>query len=127
MFLQLQRAGIPIDPWTLAELFDVPNFGKPPDGANNVIERWESWQRILAQIQMSIQMQQQLQMAQMGLMGLGIPGQGPGGAEDPMQPKVGESQQGPGGGNQRGRPPTGQEAPHLEQKDQGTRTTISES
>lgn len=121
LFLQLQRSGVPIDPWTLAEVFDIPNFGKPPDGANTVIERWEAWQRIFAEIQASIQ--QQMMMMQM--------------ANSPMGQVMGAMQAGmgadaAGGGNPGvGRDPSGQEPPKMEMKDQnspdGPRTTISES
>lgn len=127
LFLQLQRSGVPIDPWTLAEVFDIPNFGKPPDGANTVVERWEAWQRIYAQIQTSIQAQMQMQMLAQGPMGqaLGMAQAGMG-AEggSPNDPNGG------GGGNPGpGRDPSGQKPPHMEQKndENGPRTTIAES
>ncbi len=119
LYLQLMRAGVPIDPWTLAEVFDIPNFGRPPSGANSVIERWEAWQKIMAEIQMAIQMQMQQQAimaspeAQM-MMGLG---------------QMGQAAAGQGGG-QVGRPPSGQQPPKLEEKSDGeggSRSTISES
>jgi hypothetical protein len=121
LFLQLQRSGVPIDPWTLAEVFDIPNFGKPPNEANTVIERWEAWQRIFAGIQASI-------MAQMQMIQL---------AQGPVGQMAGAMQAGMGadasqGGNPGpGRKPTGQDGPTLETKDQnsldGPRTTVSES
>jgi hypothetical protein len=124
LFLQLQRSGVPIDPWTLAEVFDIPNFGRPPDGANTVVERWEAWQRIVAEIQVSIQMQT-MQMAAMGspqgqaMMALGQMGQA-----------MGAEQGGNAGHPGPGRPPTGQSPPEFQIKNNGDgsqRTTISES
>jgi hypothetical protein len=129
LFLQLQRAGVPIDPWTLAEVFDVPNFGKPPDGANTVIERWEAWQRIVAQIQMAIQMQQaqQLMMSNPALAAQMMMGGGMGGGAGVTDPMAAAGQAGNGGNAGPGRKPSGQQPPHVEQKDGGTRSTISES
>jgi len=114
LYLQLQKSGVPIDPWTLAEVFDIPNFGKPPDGANTVVERWEAWQKIMAEIQMAIQMQaQQMMLANSPegqvLGALGAIGQAAG---------------------QEGRPSSGQEPPQmLDKKDENgiPRQTISES
>lgn len=119
LYLQLMRAGVPIDPWTLAEVFDIPNFGRPPSGANSVIERWEAWQKIVAEIQMAIQMQMQQQAVMaspegQAMAALGGIGQAMGGA----------------GGDKTGRPPSGQQPPKLEEKSDGqggTRSTISES
>jgi hypothetical protein len=128
LFLQLQRSGVPIDPWTLAEVFDIPNFGKPPDGANTVVERWEAWQRIFAQIQASIQMQMQMMMMAQSPIGqaLGAAQAGMGGGQDPNDPNAGS-----GGNPGPGRKPTGQQPPQLEQKGgNGTeppRTTVTES
>lgn len=55
MYLQLQKSGFPIDWWTMAEIMDVPNFSKPPEGANTVLERWIAQQRMVAELQQSIQ------------------------------------------------------------------------
>ena len=51
ILLQLQKTGFPLDPWTLAELFEVDNFGAPPDGAKNIFERWIAWMRIQSELQ----------------------------------------------------------------------------
>ena len=32
VLLQLQKTGFPLDPWTLAELYEIDNFGAPPAG-----------------------------------------------------------------------------------------------
>jgi hypothetical protein len=127
LFLQLQRSGVPIDPWTLAEVFDIPNFGKPPNGANTVVERWEAWQRIFAQIQASIQAQMQMMMLQQGPLGQAI-----GAAQSGMGGNSPEDPNGGTGGNPGpGRKPTAQQPPKLEEKGgNGTeppRTTVTES
>jgi len=51
LLLQLEKAGLPMDPWTKADLYEIDNFGPPPEGANNIIERWVAWQRLLAELQ----------------------------------------------------------------------------
>ena len=105
--LQLMRSGFPVDWWTLAELFDIKNFGPPPKfkdpetgemrTADTVIERW------------TVQMEIMQRVAAAGA------GGGAGGKK--------------GHGQGSGRPPTGQQPPVLEQKrgDAGTRSTIRES
>ncbi len=77
LYIQLQKAGIPMDPWTLAEVMDIPNFGRPPKGANTVMERWVAYERMKGEmtafiqaktqeIMMNEQMKQQMgQMSQM--------------------------------------------------------------
>lgn len=105
-YLQLQRSGFPIDPWTLAEVFDIKNFslGNPktedPEtheekSADTILERWVAWQEIMAHISQA----------------------------------MGAGQAGAGGKGQKGRPPTGATAPTLEQKsgEAGTRSTVRES
>lgn len=105
--LQLMRAGFPIDWWTLAELFDIRNFGpypmipdphaEDPENpamvpARNIIERWTAQMEIMKRVAAAES---------------GGPGQGKGG----------------------GRPPSGQAPPTLEQKKRagGTESTIRES
>ena len=126
LLLQLFRSGFPLDPWTIAEHLDIPNFGSPPSGT--VVERWQEWNRMqveeaaeaqllmsrLAQVAQTEGMQSEFAQLIQGLGkegGTSTPGGGQGG----------------GATNGRGRPPTGQTAPHLERKDRGARTTISES
>jgi hypothetical protein len=110
LYLQLQRAGFPMDPWTLAEVMQIPNFGPAPQGTNTVMERWVAWQRMRMEEQ--AEMQSQLANAAQGAQVAG--------AANAMHAAAGAARP-------VGRPPTAQVAPHLEQKDGGTRTTISES
>lgn len=42
MYIQLQRMGL-MDPWTLAEVMEVPNFGQPPPGADTVMARLQAF------------------------------------------------------------------------------------
>jgi hypothetical protein len=115
--LQLSKSGFPMDWWTMAEMFDVKNFGSLPQyndpetgelrTAQTVMERWTCQMEMMAHIQ-----QANAQAAGGGGGGGGKPGAG-----------------GPGGKKQPGRPSTGAQPPTLEQKsgDAGTRSTIRES
>jgi hypothetical protein len=40
MILQLWRGGFPIDPFTIADAMQLPNFGKKPEGTNDIIGRY---------------------------------------------------------------------------------------
>jgi len=102
-YLQLMRAGFPVDWWTLADVFDIKNFSngypKSVDADGNektddtILERWLSQQEMMARIQQAM-----------------------GGGQQPGQ-------------KGQGRKPTGQQPPTLEQKsgDAGTRATVRES
>ena len=92
MLLQLQKTGFPVDPWTIAEAFDIPNFGSPPVGARTVMERYVAWLRLQSEIKQALTPPQ-------------APGQGKGG----------------------GRPNSNGKAPHVQNKDGGTRSTVSTS
>lgn len=125
LHLQLFRAGFPLDPWTIAEQLDIPNFGEPPAGT--VIERWQEWNRMQVE---------QAAEAQILMARLAQVAEAEGMQNEFAQLIKGLGQDGgtstPGGGpavgaNGRGRPPTAGKAPHLERKDRGARTTISES
>jgi hypothetical protein len=95
-----------MDWWTMAEMFDVKNFGNAPmfedpetgekRSAQTVLERWTVQMEMMAHIQAANQQ--------------------PGGGGQP-------------GKKGAGRPGTGQQPPTLEQKkaDAGTRATIRES
>jgi len=122
LYLQLWRDGrFPIDPETVAEALDIPNFGSLPGGeSNTVLDRYIQWMKI--QLQMQIQAQQamgqaqmemQSQMAQSGLAGLAQQAAGAAGK--------------PNGQERPGRPPSGQKAPELKTKDGGQRTVITEA
>jgi hypothetical protein len=41
MYLQLNRMGL-MDPWSLAEVMEIPNFGEPPAGADTVVARLQA-------------------------------------------------------------------------------------
>ena len=103
--IQLKKAGVMIDSQTIAEAWNVPNYGKI-DG-NTVMERYKTEQE--QQIEFAARMK-----ALVGELGLAPPG-GPPGAPSP------------GGGAPEGRPPSGNAAPALKSKDNGTRSTITES
>ena len=101
--LQLMKVGFPLSWWTLAEMFDIKNFGpcmiKDPETgemreARNEIERW------------TVQLEIQARVAQ--AMGGGQKG-------------------GKGRGGQRGRPETFQQPPVMEGKQGGTTSTVRTS
>lgn len=102
--LQLFRGGFPIDPWTVAEACDIANFGPPPKGCSNVMERWMAWE--------DMKQERAIEAAQLMAS---------------MQGQAGGT--GPNGGHkgQGGRAPSGQAPPTIRQKDGGTRSTITES
>lgn len=114
--LQLMRAGFPIDWWTLADVFDIKNFGKKPmvddpddpgqkREANSILELW------LAQKEIELR----FQAAAAGMAAPGGPGGPPAGGGPP-----------PPGHKPTGRPPTAQNPPALEMKSDG-RPIIRES
>jgi hypothetical protein len=108
-YVQLQARGFPLDPWTLAELFDIKNFGDLPNipdpntggvrKAQTIIERWIAW----------MEMQSRFHQALAAAGGQGQAGVGPG-----------------AGGGRPGRPPTAQQPPTMENKG-GVRPIIRES
>ncbi len=100
--LMLVKNGVPIDPWTLCEIFDINNFGPQPEGATSIWERVIEWERLQAQNQAMIAKYQKE---------LGI--------EPP--------QGGPGRGKGGGRPASLAVAPTLQSKDGGARTTVRTS
>lgn len=109
--LQLMRSGFPLDWWTLADLFDIKNFGTPPNipdpdappGSGVTKPATTVMEKFLAQLEI----QARIAVAQ-----------GAGGAPP-----------GPGQGKHGGRPPSGQEPPTLEQRSgsEGTESVIRES
>lgn len=54
-YLQLQKSGFPISMWTLAKVFQIPNFGPEPEGTNNEIERWVAEQRMKGELMADLQ------------------------------------------------------------------------
>lgn len=104
--IQLRKAGVKIDSQTIAEAWNVPNYGTI-DGST-VMERFENEQEMDL-----IQAARMKELA--GAEGL-IP---PPGAAGPGQALPGKQQE--------GRPPSGQAPPALKSKDGGARSTITES
>jgi hypothetical protein len=99
LFVQLASKGIvPIDPWTLAEVCDIPNYGPPPAGCTTVFERYMAWLDIQHELAQEM-------------------GQGAGQTRGP-----GGGQKGTGG-----RAPSGGAPPRVQSKDGGARSTITES
>lgn len=96
IYMQLWRQGFPIDPWTLAEIFNIGDFGKKPEGTNDIMSRWLAWQKM--QLEMKAQMADE-ERTLAGAMGAqpNAPGTGPNGGH-----------KGTGG-----RAPSGQTAPHI--------------
>lgn len=101
LLIQLARIGVPIPKRYLMEQFDLPN----PD---RMIEDFYNEQAEQAQKMTQIQIMTQAQMG-------------------PLAALMGAMGQGGGNPQGEGRPPTAQVPPHIEQKDQGTRSVISES
>lgn len=102
--IQLRKAGVKIDSQTIAEAFQVPNYGNLE--GSTCIERFQAEQEM--------DLMQAARMKEIaGAVGL-LP-QGPPGAP------------GPGGGAPEGRPPSGNAPPAIASKDGGARSTITES
>ena len=104
--VQLRKAGVKIDSQTIAESWELPNYGQL-DG-NTIIERFQAEQEM--DLYFAARMQEIA-----GAEGLIPPGSPPGAAAPPAKP------------NPEGRPPSGQAAPKLVAKDGGARSTIIES
>lgn len=115
LYLQMYRANFPLDPWTMAEIMDIENFGDAPTGAQTVMERWVAWQRMQAELRVDLEklLQEAAQSAQ-GQQGTDF--------RTVLEGMVNPTARGTGG-----RPPSGQKSPTLKTKDGGTRTTIAES
>jgi hypothetical protein len=48
--LQLRKAGLPIDWWTIGKAWKLPNLGPEPTGTNNMLERFIAEKRIEAEL-----------------------------------------------------------------------------
>lgn len=110
-YIQLMAKGFPISWWTMADVAKIPNFGPPPEGTNNEMERYVAQLRIQAELQAEIAQS----MAPPGA----LPGAPGGGGAPGGPPKPGQS--GPG------RPNANTAPPKIESKDGGTRSTITTS
>lgn len=100
--IQLKKAGAKISSQTLAEAWEVPNYGG--FGGSNEVERWEAEQE--HELQFMARMKEEM---------AGLPG---------MQPPPGAAAPGK---KPEGRPNSNSAAPALKSKDGGTRSTISTS
>ena len=112
LYAQIQKLGMPLDWWTLAEVFEIPNFGNPPKGTTTVIERWVAQQFLTAEIGKEMQA-----MIQPGI--VSTPEQAAEQAKKMVEKFMGSAGQ--------GRPPSFSAPPRLVQKDGGTRSTITTS
>lgn len=132
-YLQLFRANM-LDPWTIWDQFDIPDAGPMP--AETVPERIVEARKLglvpgptpeIVQTQLALQLaqlQQQLMMIQQqAAQPMGMPGAAPPGPGGP--PPGGPKVPGPSSGG--GRPPSGQQPPHFETRDGGTRPIVAES
>jgi hypothetical protein len=99
--IQLRKAGVMIDSQTIAEAWNVPNYGTIE--GSTVMERWQREQEM--QLEFAARMKELA-----GGVGAGQP---PGGAAPGKTPE--------------GRPPSGGAPPALKQKEGGARSTITES
>jgi len=111
--VQLRKAGVMIDSQTIAEAWNVPNYGTIE--GNTVLDRWEREQ----EMQLEHLVKMQLIAKELGIE---VPGGGGNGAGPPGAAKPGAGKQNP-----EGRPPTGQAPPRLVNKEGGARSTITES
>jgi hypothetical protein len=111
--IQLRKAGIQIDSRTIAESWDLNNFGNEPAG-NTILERYWNEQDMIAVH--AVKMKQLIDaVAQSGVSPTPAMAGAAGEGATPFVPP------------QEGRPPSGQQAPQLVSKDGGARSTISES
>ena len=130
LYIQLLKAGIPIDPWTMAEVNDIPNFGPPPEGTTTVFQRWVAFERLKGDLQAHIQAKAMeiMAAAQMksALLGQALGGQGGGGQPGVEGSNLPQPSHSPAlGDNPPGRPARVGENPQIQQKDGGTRSTIT--
>jgi hypothetical protein len=105
--IQLRKAGIMIDSQTIAEAFNIPNYGTIE--GSTVIERYNREQEM--------KLEEMVKMKAIAeQLGIGAPGAG----GPPGAPK-------PGGGNPEGRPASFNAPPAIASKDGGARSTITTS
>lgn len=110
-YIQLKKAGVKIDSQTIAEAWSIPSYGSF-DG-NTVLERWKAEQEV------DLQFAARLKMEAGELM------PPPPGAPAPGEPPPGGV--GPGKPNPEGRPPVLNGPLRIQNKDGGTRSTITTS
>jgi hypothetical protein len=100
LYQLFKTPGFPMDPWTVADSFDI-FLGPKPQNCNTPVELWAEWQRILAQMKAHLAQE--------------FGGEG----QQPSGPRGGRSGTG-------GRAPTGGHAPQLKSRPDG-RSTVQES
>lgn len=120
--IQLTRMQL-LDPWSLWYQLDMPNSGKPPDGAESITDRIVAARKLglmPGPTPEMIEMQQKLALIQ-GAQALGEAG--PAGIQGMASMMGGANNSGVG--PEGGRPPSGEKPPQLMQK--GERIVMSES
>ncbi len=113
-YIQLMKLGFPISWWTFAKIAQIHNFGPPPEGTHNEMERWVAQKHM--EIDLQIELAKQVEEATGGA-------GGPGGGGAPAIPQSGALPGAPQAGP--GRPQTFQREPRIVSKDGGTRSTIT--
>jgi hypothetical protein len=114
--LQLKRSGAMISWWTIMGMFQVPNRGTLPGDPQDEITRWQTEQKMMAELAQALAPQQQ---------------GGGGSAQQQMTPELMAAlqtlmAQAKGGNSGPGQKPSGQSPPHMVQKSNG-HSTIAES
>lgn len=117
-YIQLRKAGVQISSQAIAEVWGVPNFGKL-DG-NTELEKWRSEQEMMIEFAARAKALGDTLSLFPGLGQLAT-------AAPDANATPGSPQQAPMGAHAGGRPPEGQAAPQIAQRDGGTRSTIMES
>lgn len=132
-YLQLFRANM-LDPWTIWDQFDVTDAGPMP--AETVPERITEARKLglmpgpppeMVQMQLALQMLQLQQQIQAMQAPPPPPGAAPPGPAGPPPPGGPAGPKVPAPNSQGGRPPSGQQPPHFETRDGGTRPIVAES
>lgn len=115
LYIQLQRAGFPIDSETVGTICDIPRLGTIP--GDTVFEKYVNEQMAKVKVGIQLQKEQQDAVGQSQL---------PAFALEALQQLLAGSVN-PNGHPGPGQPSSGQESPQVVEKDGGSRTTISES
>lgn len=137
MILQLWRGGFPIDPWTLSDVMGLPNFGKKPEGTNDMLTRFAAYKDMessfAAAEQKKLTDASQVKTPEQLIFERMTGTEEPNDGLAPTTPAVNRGASsmqgtGPKGGflGHSGRAPTAQRAPKLEQKGDG-RQIVRES
>ena len=125
VILQLARLGLPISPYTIMEMFEIPNPGRPNVPAGTEIEKWKAWKK--EELEVMIDSQMTMAQAQIAMQAQAQMASPMGQLSSAIQAAV---QAPTAGGGQVGRPPSGQQMPQMRQKTDENgipRTTIAES